>query len=135
MNVFVCVDSNFGMLFNSRRQSRDRRVCEDMLNESSPEPLYISEFSKSLFLEGENIKTVNSALEACPENGFCFVENEDAGKYLNKINTLTVYCWNRDYPKDESLSFLPEKCGFSLKESVEFKGSSHEKITKEVWVK
>ena len=31
MRVIVCVDDNGGMLFNHRRQSRDRVLCERVL--------------------------------------------------------------------------------------------------------
>ena len=30
MKVIVCIDDNGGMLFNKRRQSRDRKVLEDI---------------------------------------------------------------------------------------------------------
>ena len=30
MNIIVCLDDNQGMLFNKRRQSKDRQVLEDI---------------------------------------------------------------------------------------------------------
>lgn len=32
MNVIVCVDDNNGMLFNKRRQSRDKAVIDKIIN-------------------------------------------------------------------------------------------------------
>ena len=31
MKIIVCVDDNFGMLFNNRRQSKDQMLLEDMM--------------------------------------------------------------------------------------------------------
>lgn len=134
MKVFVCVDNNLGLLFNNRRQSRDKAVTEDMLNYGSS-PLYIGEFSKNLFTGQNNVVTVNSVLDECPENGRCFTENEDPGAFLDKISELVIYRWNRNYPFDTVLSFSPESAGFKLSETKKFAGSSHEKITRELWVK
>ena len=53
MKIIVCVDLNNGMLFNSRRQSRDRTVIEYIYNFVGEKKLWITEFSKDLF-EGRN---------------------------------------------------------------------------------
>lgn len=134
MKVFVCVDDNCGTLFNNRRQSRDSAVVDDMLS-CDESPLYISEFSKALFAGKNRVVTVKTVLEECPENGRCFAENEDLGVFLDKISELVIYRWNRNYPFDTVLSVSPKNEGFTLCESKDFVGSSHEKITKEVWIK
>lgn len=134
MRVFICVDDNRGMLFNNRRQSRDSAVIDDMLK-CSVSPLYISDFSKILFEGRGGVVTVKAALEECPENGSCFAENEDPGAFTDKISELVIYRWNRSYPFDTVLSFSPKAAGFTLSKSTDFSGSSHKKITKEVWVK
>ena len=49
MDVFVCLDDRNGMLFNHRRQSRDREVIQDMLDSLDGKPLYIRPYSQVLF--------------------------------------------------------------------------------------
>ena len=52
--------------------------------------------------------------------------------YKDKINSVIVYKWNRQYPSDMKLDIEPSE-GRVLVSSVEFAGYSHEKITKEVY--
>ena len=44
MNLIICVDNKNGIMFNGRRQSRDRAVCEDILDMSGEHLLYTSEY-------------------------------------------------------------------------------------------
>ena len=44
MDVIVCLDEKNGMLFHGRRQSRDRRVLEDMYSSFSQRVLSIRPF-------------------------------------------------------------------------------------------
>lgn len=131
MIVAVCIDDNNGMMFNSRRQSRDRELIKDFITSAKENNVLIKPFSKILF-EEYNVKTSENPLDAAEENDFCFIEDENLTPYNNKIKKLIIYKWNRVYPFDFSFE-MPE--GFHLEESTEFKGSSHEKITKEVYVK
>lgn len=133
MKAYICLDDNRGMLFNNRRQSRDKTVIDDIL--SSSEPLYISDFSARLFDGRENVITVKSALHDCPDTGRCFVENEAVEACLEGISELVIYHWNRSYPYDTVFSLDLKNEGFTLSSKHDFAGFSHEKITKEVWVK
>ena len=130
MNVAVCIDDNGGMLFNSRRQSRDRILIEDFLRTAENSKVFIRSFSEKLFTEMKVSVNDNCLLEA-EENDFCFIEDEDILPYSAKIRKLIVYKWNRVYPADFYFE-MPE--GFTLAEASEFQGSSHEKITKEIYV-
>ena len=49
MKIIACLDDNNGLLFNNRRQSRDRVVIEDILKDCHNSKLWINNFSKSLF--------------------------------------------------------------------------------------
>lgn len=131
MKIAVCVDDNMGMLFNSRRQSRDRELIKDFVETAKNNSIYIKPFSKILFDEYKVIID-NNMLNNAQENDFCFLENESILPYIDKVNELIIYRWNRNYPYDFCFE-MPEN--FSLKESTEFKGSSHEKITKEIYTK
>ena len=68
------------------------------------------------------------------EGEFCFVEDADVGEYLQRIEAVILYRWNRRYPADVYFTLdLNEK--WMLERTEEFKGSSHERITKEVYKK
>ncbi len=130
MNVAVCIDDNGGMLFNSRRQSRDRILIEDFLGTAENSKVFIRSFSEKLFTE-MNVSVNDNCLLEAEENDFCFIEDEDILPHSAKIRKLIVYKWNRVYPADFYFE-MPE--GFTLAEVSEFQGSSHEKITKEIYV-
>ena len=52
-----------------------------------------------------------------------------------KIEELIIFKWNRRYPSDLTLDFNPSEHNMVLVKSEDFKGTSHEKITMEVWTK
>ncbi len=131
MKIALCVDNNGGMLFNNRRQSRDRILIEDLLNTAQGK-VRISPFSADLFDESKVICS-DDFLEIADENDVCFVEDCELSCFNDKISQVILYCWNRDYPSDFSTDIDLDK--FKLKSSVEFVGSSHDKITKEIYIK
>ena len=136
MTVIVCTDERGGMLFMKRRVSKDRELIEDVLKTVGDGILYISEFSESLFADSDiSVMSVPDPLICAGDEDFVFIENIRLSPTLSKINKLVIYNWNRKYPFDFSLDINPTECGFSLLSSCEFKGHSHDKITKEIYVK
>lgn len=126
MKLIVCLDDNNGMMFNKRRQSRDRVLIENVLEICKGEKLYINEYSASLFPENtveilENPENVG--------NDYCFAENFTVNEEY--VDEIIVYKWNRVYPADTHFNIDLEK--WALIESVDFEGSSHEKITREIY--
>lgn len=134
MNVFVCVDDSFGMLFNNRRQSRDGAVIEKIVKMSASSKLWISEFSKGLFSEfNGNIVINNDFLNLAEEGDFCFVEDKALSSCLDKIEKIIVFKWNRRYPADFTLDI--DLSSWKKLQSVDFQGNSHETITMEEYEK
>ncbi len=124
------------MLFNKRRQSRDSVLIEDMKSHIEGERLLISPFSEKLLAaSGIKLKVRDKHLSSAGKNDFCFVEDSPLLPYVDDIDELIIYKWNREYPSDIKLDIAPDKYGFTLKAVGEFAGSSHDKITKEVYVK
>lgn len=133
MRVIVCLDDRNGMLFNRRRQSRDRRVVEDILRELGEKRLLVNGFSAPLFERaGERIRVVDDPLAAAGREDVCFVENLPLAPWAAAIERLTVYRWNRVYPADMRLDLALES-GWHLVAASDFPGFSHEKITKEIY--
>lgn len=131
MNIILCIDDKNGMLFNRRRQSRDSVLCERVLAHSSKSNLWINEYSSSLF-SPDNVKIDENFLEKAGDGDYCFIENVDFQPFLDKAERIIIYRWNRVYPSDKKFddSVLASR---RLIESTDFKGSSHEKITEEIY--
>lgn len=132
MTVYVCLDDRNGMLFNNRRQSRDVAVLAD-IQASIPGPLTIDPFSEKL-IQNARIPYVPAPEDPSPDAHF-FLENRAAGEIVPLASEVVIYRWNRHYPADTRWDVELADYGFALRETSEFPGKSHEKITKEVYAK
>ena len=130
MTVYVCLDDRGGLLFNGRRLSRDAVQLADMAAEG---PLCVDVFSEKLVASAGIPYTL--AEETLPADCRFFLENRDPDAVLPLAERVVIYRWNRQYPSDVRWEGTPADYGFSLTETSEFPGKSHEKITKEVYVK
>ena len=133
MQVIVCVDDNGGMMFNKRRQSRDRVLCECVMRLSEGHRVYMSAYSAKLFSEDDRIIVSENYLEEASGEDFCFVEKDPVTAFENERKKLIIFKWNRVYPADQYLDIDPEK--MTKVQEEEFVGFSHEKITMEVYEK
>lgn len=132
MTLIVCIDDAGGMTFNKRRQSRDRIVTEDILRTAGGR-LLAAPFSEKLLTGVDGVKICENPLAEAREGDYCFIELGSVRPYADRLDGIIIYKWNRLYPSDTSLDLVPEECGFRLDEISEFVGSSHEKITKEIY--
>lgn len=127
MTAIVCVDTRGGMAFGGKRQSRDRLLCVDAVRLCGT--LRMLPYSAALFAE------LPEAAELCEEllreDGAYFVETDSLE--TAKLDELILYRWNRLYPADLWLRFDPRERGMELVSSEDFAGSSHERITREIW--
>lgn len=136
MTVFLCTDERGGMIFMNRRVSSDKILTKDIEKSVGDGVLYISDFSEFLFENSDiSVMSVPNPLDLAGENDFVFVENFSLKESVERIDKLIIYNWNRKYPFDFSLDINPLKEGFTLSKKYDFKGKSHDKITKEIYVK
>ena len=134
MTVILCLSEGGGMLFNKRRQSRDRKVISDVVAMLEGRPLNITDFSKKYLSEnGIDTRVWDDPLKECGADDFVFVENLRLCPYAKKIKRLVIYKWNTVYPTDFRIDVEPEKLNMKLLSSIDFEGYSHDKITREIW--
>lgn len=127
MNLIVCIDNNNGIMFNQRRVSRDSKVIEDILNMTKNSKIMCSKYTSNMFASKKNIIEIKEVTE---QDGFYFHEDLKPNSDI-KYNKIIVYNWNRDYPSDEI--FTHDLSAYKLLETKEFPGSSHEKITRNIY--
>ena len=128
--LFVCVDDRMGMTFNSRRQSRDSVVTEKILEMSKGKTLWMNGYSAKMF-DSSGVKISDSFLCEAGMGEGCFVETDDVSPFESKIEKIVLFKWNKVYPSDKKLNI--DFGMFELKSSIDLEGTSHEKITCEVW--
>ena len=129
MTLYICLDDRNGLQFNKRRQSRDAVVLEDIRSHLTG-PLAIEPFSEKLIREAE------IPFVLLPEDAAdLFLERIPTEEILADCAKVVIYRWNRHYPAD--VRWEPDllQRGFALADAAEFPGKSHEKITREVYVK
>ena len=129
MILTVCVDDRMGMSFGGRRQSKDSVLRQRLLTLSGG----------SLRMSGDSARQFEEAvyhgsdyLSGAKNGDWCFVENLDYENYEAAIEKIILFRWNRHYPADVQFRF-PGK--WALTGYEDFPGSSHEKITMEVYEK
>ena len=129
MTLYICLDDRNGLQFNKRRQSRDAALLEDIRSQLTG-ALLIRPFSEKL------IREAGIPCVLPPETAEdLFLEDVPPEEVLNLCKKVVLYRWNRHYPADVRWDPDLEARGFRLEETGEFPGKSHEKITREVYVK
>lgn len=135
MILIVCIDENNGMLFNNRRQSRDKILLSRILEIAKDEKLWITKFSRDMFdiIENKNIIIDDKCIDNAAENDYCFIENVDISTIIEKVNKIILYNWNKNYPADKYFNISLENWVISSED--EFTGSSHERITEKIYIR
>ena len=106
-------------------------LSDSSLSLSAPIP----EYSESLFSQAEcSVSISESFLADADAKDYCFVENTSVAEFKEKISRLVIYKWNRDYPADFYFD-IDYASDYKLETTLDFGGTSHEKITKEVYVR
>lgn len=135
MKIFICVDDFNGMMFNRRRQSKDKEMIRHITQKCQAEKIWMNLYSSKQFeLCEANIAVDEDFLEKAEKGDFCFVENFKLSSFEGKIESIYLCKWNRKYPSDFYFDIDLEK-NFKLIKTEEIAGNSHEKITIEEWVK
>lgn len=134
MKVIVCVDDKGGVMFNRRRQSQDRVLRERILEMTAGRTLWMNSYSAKMFGNLPSIAVAEDFLDRADEDDFCFVENISITGHEYAVKEIILFKWNRAYPADTYFSF-PVEPEYKLTETCDFTGSSHEKITKEVYTR
>lgn len=135
IKVALAIDDKGGMMFNKRRQSRDRLLIKDLCDKMQS-LIYISAYSSLLFEDfSDRVKIVENPLLECEDGACAFVEGLKLSEYTDDIDELIIYFWNKVYPSDVKLDIDVEKCGFKMCAKYDFTGNSHDKITKGIYKK
>lgn len=129
MKLIVCVDDRLGMMFNKRRQSRDRLQISDMKELLGGALLAVSPYTEGL-IRDSGINYVVCADPTSVDSEYCFIENTPLPD-IKDLDALVIYRWGRHYPSD--LKFTLDINKLIPSEVYEFKGYSHEKITREIY--
>ena len=134
MKLIVCVDDAMGVAFAHRRQSKDRVLRARLLAQLDGHRLFVTPYTAKQFEEGETGYTTHPEPQrAAGREDFVFAEDLDIAPAMAEV--ICLYRWNRKYPSDRKFDFVPVRDGFVLSSQTEFEGSSHDKITEEIYTR
>ncbi|MCD7724959.1 MAG: ribonuclease Z [Clostridiales bacterium] len=133
MYLIVTVDDRNGMMFNKRRQSRDRILCQKILSLTDGAKLWMNGYTAALFKDcaEQGIVVDDNFLSKAGKDDYCFAENVLPDE--TDVEKIIVFKWNRKYPGDFFFDF--DISSRHLTYTEDFVGSSHENITMEVYEK
>lgn len=132
MKLVVCLDKNNGISFFGKRQSQDELQRKNLFELIGNSKFFLTENSFDLYQDFEfNFEIISEKTEILEDSVFLY-EGEELERFLPFVDEIICYFWNRDYPFDETFEeFL--KPNWKKKESFEFEGKSHEKITRKIF--
>lgn len=134
MILMTTIDDSGGLLFNHRRQSQDRILRQHMLDIAGPSGIWMDGYTATLFTGQEaQIHVSETFLDDAGPGAYALLEDRSAAPYAAQIEKLYLYHWNRAYPGDTFFDIDVTK-GWQLISTTEFAGSSHDKITEEVYI-
>ena len=139
LKIILCTDKVGGMMFNNRRVSRDSAVYADIMKTVRGEVLYIKPYSEKLFLPlAEKYgmpKVIPDPLKVAKDGEWCFIEDEDISPVIDKVESILIYNWNRNYPYELKFDTQVLNDLFRLSGRDKFEGTSHEEIIRELYRK
>ncbi len=133
MILMVCIDDVGGMMFNHRRQSQDRVLRARMLEIAKDTKLWATPYTKKQFEQELPLCVSPTPWLDAGKGEFYFAEDGEIP--TDGIEKIYLYRWNRLYPSDRQFTLDLTALGFTLAESEEFVGYSHECITEEIYIK
>lgn len=138
MVAIVCVDDRAGVMFNHRRQSQDRILRQRILSIAQGRPLWMSAYSAKQFsndVRFSKIQIDDNFPQKAADGDFAFFEGDSLAAVNERLERIIVFRWNRAYPADQYLDIDLEKDGWNCESLVDFRGSSHERISEEVYTR
>ena len=133
MILIVCIDDAGGMMFNHRRQSQDRVLRARIAELTEGAELWVTPYTARQFEAGASLRISDTPWTDAGAGEYYFAEDgEICAKSVEKVY---LFHWNRLYPSDCKLTLDLHALGFTLAESREFAGYSHECITEEIYIK
>lgn len=133
MKLIFCIDEKKGMMFFGKRQSQDSVLREWIVEHTAGSNLWMSNYSAKQFKDLTGYIADDEYMTKAGADDYCFIE--DKGYALDNVSEIILCHWNRKYQADKVFDIDLKANGFKKTDSVDVKGSSHDKITIETYKK
>ncbi len=133
MKLIFCIDDKKGMMFFGKRQSQDSMLREWIINHTAGSTLWMSNYSAKQFKDFNGVVVDDDYTSKATVGDYCFIE--DKGYSIENVSEIILCHWNRRYQADKVFDVDLKANGFKKTDSLDIKGSSHDKITIETYKK
>lgn len=133
MKLIFCLSKDSGMMFFGKRQSKDAALRQWIMDYIGESKLWMSQYSAKQFEEINGICIDDDYFSKAEPGDYCFVE--DKAYSAEEVSEIILCRWNRAYPGDKFFNIDLKANGFIKSNSVDIVGTSHEKITIDVYTK
>ncbi|MBR6902704.1 MAG: ribonuclease Z [Clostridia bacterium] len=131
MKLIFCVDKKNGIMFFGKRQSTDGLLREWIIAHTQDSKLWMSNYSAEQFSDLSGYIADDNYINKAGTDDYCFIE--DKGYNLESVNEIILCRWNRQYQADKFFDIDLKANGFKKESSEDIIGSSHEKITIDIY--
>lgn len=138
MVAIVCVDDKGGIMFNHRRQSQDRILRKRILRVTQGRTLWMNPYSGKQFSNDVCLNKIyidDDFPQKAADGDFAFFEGDSLAAVNERLERIIIFRWNRTYPADQYLDIELENGGWNCESVTDFRGSSHERISEEVYTR
>lgn len=108
-----------------------QRVTKKLIDMTEGYKLWMSNYSAKQLSEYGSIIADDDYMHKAQPDDYCFVEDKTYS--IDGVSEMVLCHWNRKYPSDKFFEIDLKKEGFKKTSTEDIKGSSHKKITIEVW--
>ena len=92
--MLFCVDDNFGMMFNNRRQSRDSVLIERVLELTGTSRLLMCDYSSALF--------VGSAKQSIVDDNYL----DGITSFISRYKSILLLVWFKHLDEGDALAYF-----------------------------
>ncbi|MBO4694282.1 MAG: ribonuclease Z [Clostridia bacterium] len=131
MKLIFCVDKKNGIMFFGKRQSQDSVLRKWIIAHTADSKLWMSNYSAEQFSDLSGYIADDDYNAKAGKDDYCFVENNNYN--LENVNEIIICRWKRQYPADLFFNIDLKANGFRNVRSEDIVGSSHDKITIEIY--
>lgn len=130
MRIAFCIEKTGGLSLFGKRLSRDSEIQKKLISLKHNGELVTSPKSAVLF-ESDRVRSDDNYMNSAAPNDLLFIETEEIP--IGQANEIYLFHWNRRYPADRYFDLSQLKNSFDKISTEHFVGSSHDKITLEIY--
>lgn len=137
MKVILCIDDQGGVRFAGHRLTQDRLQRQDVIKRYRSAGFCMKKETASLYglEESEKIHYVHDWNEARSYEGWWICEDVAFLRWIDQLEELVLYRWNRRYPSDERFQMSMVLPLWRCVDQYRLEGSSHAEISVEHYVR